>query len=123
TSNISPRIAGEASNVFLTSAVALVIDPMTGIVLYVDVEELLEELCVKLGFCLDRADRDQLVEHPPLDVDSFAEAVIRAEGLDPISIDTRLRQQVRAVVAGHFGASQEHGLYERRGSKGRRRGR
>ena len=58
-SNVSPRIEGEALDFFSTSDVALVLDQATGAVLYLDVAQLLDELCVKLGFCLDPADRDR----------------------------------------------------------------
>jgi hypothetical protein len=61
------------------------------------VQQLLDELCVKLGFCLPPDTQRRLRESPPLDVDSFTDAVFEAEGLDPV-LDGRLRGQVRERV-------------------------
>ncbi len=62
---------------------------------------LLDELCVKLGFCLPPADRRRLEGEPPADVDAFTDAVFAAEGLDPHGRPD-LRRQVVACVATHF---------------------
>jgi hypothetical protein len=70
----------------------------------VDVDLLLYELCVKLGFCLPPEETMKLVENPPEEVDAFVDAVIRAEGLDPTILDSRVRRQVSELVAGHFRA-------------------
>ena len=67
------------------------------------VEALLAELCVVLGFCLRPDEQARLRECPPTDVDAFTDAVIRAEGLDPqADIPRRLRRDIRARVAEHF---------------------
>ncbi|MGX7669118.1 hypothetical protein [Plantactinospora sp. DSM 117369] len=66
-----------------------------------DVERLLYELCVKLGFCLPPAESRQLCESPPRDVDSFTDAVFEAEGMGDMSY-TDLRQQVWKVVHEHM---------------------
>ncbi len=67
------------------------------------VELLLEELCVVLGFCLPPAANAQLMADPPTGLDEFTDAVIRAEGLDPYSdIPLHLRRDVRERVAEHF---------------------
>jgi hypothetical protein len=67
------------------------------------VEALLSELCVVLGFCLPPDEQAHLRESPPTDVDSFTDAVIRAEGLDPhADIPLHMRRDVRARVAEHF---------------------
>lgn len=68
-----------------------------------DPERLLEDLCVRLGFCLHPADRGQLIESPPQSVDAFTDEIIRREGLDPVTFDSTVRAQVRAVVAEHMG--------------------
>jgi hypothetical protein len=67
---------------------------------------LLEELCVKLGFCLPPNDSERLIESPPTTVDSFTDEVLRSEGMDPVTTATDLRKQVRAVVARHMGEPQ-----------------
>jgi hypothetical protein len=69
----------------------------------VDVGHLLYELCTKLGYCLPADEESRLVEAPPTDIDSFTDAVIRVEGLDPAAMDKRRRQEVRDRVARHFG--------------------
>lgn len=69
--------------------------------LYSDVERLLVELCIDLGFCLPPDEIRRLCESPPKTVDSFTDAVFVAEGLGEV-IDTGLRRQVREVVARHM---------------------
>ncbi|MEO3821215.1 hypothetical protein [Plantactinospora sp. B24E8] len=66
-----------------------------------DVEQLLYELCVKLGFCLPPAENRRLCEAPPGDVDGFTDAVFEAEGMGDMS-HTNLRRQVREVVDRHM---------------------
>jgi hypothetical protein len=68
---------------------------------------LLEELCVDLGFCLPSEAAARIQEKPETDVDSFTDAVICAEGLDPqADIPLNLRRKVRAVVFKHFRAAE-----------------
>ena len=66
------------------------------------VESLLYELCVVLGFCLPPDEQARLLESPPTEVDAFTDAVIRAEGLDPYAIPRHLRRDVRGRVVKHF---------------------
>jgi hypothetical protein len=66
-----------------------------------DVQRLLSELCIKLGFCLTPDQNRRLQESPPADVDSFTDAVIEAEGMGDMSY-TDIRRQVRAVVEEHM---------------------
>lgn len=65
--------------------------------------DLLNQLCVTLGFCLQADDLASLRTNPPTGVDAFADAVIRAEGLDPVTIDSGLRSQVLDVVEAYAG--------------------
>jgi hypothetical protein len=67
-----------------------------------DVESLLRELCVDLGFCLPPDRNERLVDSPPDDVDAFTDAVFIAEGLDPSLIEKGLRGQVRHRVERAF---------------------
>lgn len=66
------------------------------------VEALLRQLCVDLGFCLHGDAVDQLIDHPPATADEFARSVFAAEGLD-YEVDPResLKQAVRDMVALH----------------------
>jgi hypothetical protein len=68
----------------------------------VEVGWLLHELCVDLGFCLSPADQARLLDSPSNDVDAFTDAVMVAEGLEPV-YDKALRRQVRERVARYFG--------------------
>jgi hypothetical protein len=66
------------------------------------IQFLLEELCVDLGFCLAPDAQALLLREPPAGIDAFTDAVIRAEGLDPDAIARRLRRKVRERVQRHF---------------------
>ena len=78
------------------------------------VEALLYELCVVLGFCLPPDEQTRLRETPPTDVDAFTDAVIRAEGLDPYAIPRHLRRDMRARVAEHFRKAEDEQQLGRR---------
>nr|WTA70795.1 hypothetical protein OHB51_17245 [Micromonospora sp. NBC_00855] len=66
-----------------------------------NVRRLLNELCVKLGFCLPPDEIRRLEASPPGDVDSFTDAVFEAEGMGDMSY-TDLRRQVRGIVDQHM---------------------
>ena len=67
------------------------------------IQFLFNELCVDLGFCLPGEAQARLLNNPPADIDAFADAVIRAEGLDPSAdIPRTLRRDVRMRVASYF---------------------
>ncbi|GIM92433.1 hypothetical protein Ato02nite_042260 [Paractinoplanes toevensis] len=66
-----------------------------------DVRQLLNELCVRLGFCLPPHEIRRLDKSPPSDVDSFTDSVFEAEGMGDMSY-TDLRRQVREVVDRHM---------------------
>ena len=69
------------------------------------VQLLLNELCVVLGFCLPRDAQARLEQNPGSDIDAFTDAVIMAEGLDPqADIPLNLRRDIRVRVAKHFQA-------------------
>ncbi|WP_326690778.1 hypothetical protein OIE63_29040 [Streptomyces sp. NBC_01795] len=68
-----------------------------------DVQRLLYELCVDLGFCLPPQEQRRLREAPPADADSFTDAVFEAEGMDPgLPEHEQLRQRVRESVDRHM---------------------
>lgn len=64
-----------------------------------DVPALLDEICVKLGLCLDPDKRSRISIAPPPDIDGFADAVLIATGRDPVFTDRRLRHDLRECVA------------------------
>jgi hypothetical protein len=62
------------------------------------VQRLLDELCVRLGFCLPPDAQERLVRDPPADATAFTDAVLAAEGLDPSLAPRALYRQVRSLV-------------------------
>ncbi|UUW89848.1 hypothetical protein ABFU82_14210 [Nocardioides sp. WV_118_6] len=68
-----------------------------------DAVKLLDDLCVRLGYCLSPDDQQTILGALPASVDDFTDAVIVAEGLDPLLMATEQRQQVRRLVASAFG--------------------
>jgi hypothetical protein len=70
------------------------------------IEALLRELCVVLGFCLPYEEGQRLMNDPPATTDEFTDAVFRAEGLDPHgTVGKRLRKDMKARVTKHFEAA------------------
>lgn len=61
-------------------------------------EALLYELCVGYGYCLTDDVANALLADPPDDPDSFVDAVLVAEGLDPLLEDKHVREELRGVV-------------------------
>jgi hypothetical protein len=64
-----------------------------------DIPKLLDELCVKLDICLSPGDRAKIAIRQFRDIDSFEAAVLRAEGLDPLAMDRRLRHDIRMCIS------------------------
>lgn len=67
-----------------------------------DVPMLLDELCVKLGLCLEPDARARMCITEFRDVDSLEVAILRAEGMDPLHTDRRLRHALRELIASHL---------------------
>ena len=61
-------------------------------------EILLDDLCQRLGFCLPPSEYAALRDQPPSDARAFADAVFRAEGLDPLTADSDLYREVKDRV-------------------------
>ena len=72
----------------------------------VDSGQLLNDLCVQLGFCLPPIEQQRIVRFPAGTVDAFTDDVIVTEGLNPVTIDSMLRTAVRTRVARHFEAAE-----------------
>lgn len=68
-----------------------------------DPAKLLNDLCVRLGYCLPPEDVQRIIADPLTSVDAFTDAVVEAEGFDPVLMATEQRQQVRRMVAAAFG--------------------
>jgi len=65
------------------------------------VGHILYELCTVGGYCLPRNQRARLQGRPPPDIDAFADAVMRAEALDPHA-EKRRREGVIRIIAKHW---------------------
>jgi len=75
----------------------------------VDLDYLLEEVCVEFGICLPEAERARLCEAAYDDAAALTDAILRAEGLAPVYHD-RLRRKVYDRVARYLGrATTEEG--------------
>ncbi|MDO7845975.1 hypothetical protein Q5H92_06380 [Hymenobacter sp. M29] len=73
-----------------------------------EVEKLLFNLCVKLGFCLPLVAQRRIINSPPTNVDRFADVVYKAEGLDP-KLASPLYNQVHKMVAEAFQQHEDSG--------------
>ncbi len=71
-----------------------------------EVGDLVNGLCVRLGFCLPPNDIARLCEDPPAEVLAFVDAVFAVEGLDPATGDRHLYRQVRDMIADAFRRSE-----------------
>jgi hypothetical protein len=71
----------------------------------IESRKLLADLCTELGFCLSPLWTARLERNPPRSVDKFTETVFRAEGLDPVAVNTDLYRSVRKKVEDAFARS------------------
>ena len=67
-----------------------------------EVRQVLDTLCIDLGFCLPPETQQALIADPPTDVRAFADAVFIGEGLDPSTSARHLYRQVRDMIADSF---------------------
>ena len=61
-------------------------------------EAVLGILCIKYGFCLPPDAYDSLADFPPTTPGAYVEAVVIAEGLDPLALDSEMVEAMQAVV-------------------------
>ena len=59
---------------------------------------LLSELCVRYGYCLSPDAQNTLLAKPPPEPDAFIDAVLRAEGRDPMLLDTNELRELTEVA-------------------------
>jgi hypothetical protein len=69
-----------------------------------DIESLLGALCAKWGFCSSLSASDLLSGQDTLEADDFAEAVLVAEGMDPL-INATWRRKIKRVFVERYGQS------------------
>ena len=66
-----------------------------------EIEQLLSDVGVRLGFCLPAPITKRIINNPPTDIGRFANVIYRAEGLDPSS-KSPLYYQLHEIVAEAF---------------------
>ena len=66
-----------------------------------EASQLLDVLCIRMGFCLGPRMNSRLAKNPPPSAERFATAVYRAEGLDP-SLQSDMYKGVLKVVEAAF---------------------
>ncbi|WP_298362431.1 hypothetical protein [uncultured Litoreibacter sp.] len=52
------------------------------------IKRFLHDACVQLGFCIPPADQDRLIASPHFSATQMVEAVIKAEGIEPIHLES-----------------------------------
>jgi len=62
------------------------------------VEGLLWDICARYGFCLPPEESEALISAPPPDVASFVDAILVAEGIDPMFCDKHTRAYLGEAV-------------------------
>jgi hypothetical protein len=67
-----------------------------------EVQRLLDKLCIDLGFCLPPQEQARLIANPPDDARAFTDAAFSAEGLNPQYADRHTYRAVRDYVADAF---------------------
>lgn len=77
-----------------------------------DPQRLLDQLCVRFGFCLAPADQLRLTRSPPRDAKGFVDAVYRAEGLVPDALGLGLYRDILSVVAPVYAEAEHRRLLE-----------
>ena len=61
-------------------------------------ERLLNDLCVKYGFCLPADGYDKIMDEPPTELSEFVDLVFTLEGLDPETADLHLKRKIRDLI-------------------------
>jgi hypothetical protein len=63
---------------------------------------ILSDLCVTYGLCIPPDEQERLARLTVLRAGGLADAVLRADGLDPELVDRRFRREVHEFVARHL---------------------
>ncbi len=72
------------------------------------VDRLLDELCVELGFCVSPQARSRLLRAPEPDIAAMTKALFRARRTNPASTDgRRLYREVLSTVINHYRAAED----------------
>ena len=63
------------------------------------IADLLQTLCIDLGFCLSAEKAIKIISNPPDTVDGFTYAVFLAEGVSPALADRKVYSAVHGAIA------------------------
>ena len=66
------------------------------------IEILLDELCVKQGFCLPRNEFEKIISKDHLYADEFAKLVLLGEGMDP-DLEIKHFRNIKKIFSDLFG--------------------
>jgi len=69
------------------------------------VDHLLDDVCIRLGFCLPPDARHRIASRKRLDASTFAPAVLRAEGFDHPEYETEWMSRLMERFEVYFGRS------------------
>jgi len=67
-----------------------------------DPPRFLDELCVRLDICLPAAGRRKIALARFRDMDALEEAIMEAEGIDPLRMERRARHELRELIARYW---------------------
>lgn len=63
-----------------------------------DVTRFLDDICVRLGICLDPMARARIGLARFRDEDAVEAAILEAEGIDPLAMERRARHELRQII-------------------------
>ena len=77
-----------------------------------EIDDLLGELCTRLGYCSLTAETQRKLTTSPLTIDEFTDAVLVGESDEHYPpVKDRLRNQVRSLIASYYEIATNHGLW------------
>ena len=78
------------------------------------VDRLLDELCVELGFCLSPTARVRLQRNPQPEIAAMTDSLFRARRINSrVAGAERMFQEVLSVVAAHYRAAEDAQLIQK----------
>jgi hypothetical protein len=67
-----------------------------------DVTRFLDDICVRLGICLEPAARARIGLARFRDEDELEAVILDAEGIDPLTMERRRRHDLREIIAEYW---------------------
>lgn len=74
----------------------------------IQVDRLLDELCIELGFCVSPTTRVRLQRHPQPEIAAMTDCLFRAKRINPQTAGAeQMFQEVLSLVATHYRAAED----------------